>query len=438
MRSKFKNSMLRPLYRFLATQNLSSRLLFLAMLMALALANSRLADMYHTFWHTTLSIQLGPYELSYSLAHWISDGLMAIFFFVIGLEIKREILVGELSSWKKASLPVIAALGGMLVPAVIYMAFNFGEAGFGGWGIPMATDIAFALGCLMILGDRVPASLKIFLLALAIVDDIGAIIVIALFYTSSLSLPPLLLAAGILLLLLLLNAMNVQEPLPYVLLGLLLWLAVLHSGLHTTLAGVVLAFCIPARAIYTPENFVSETRQILDEFPEQEWEIMCVDTEQRQALRSIENAINKTDTPLQRLEDTLHPLSAYLVIPLFVLANAGVDVIGTIAEVSVFNLITTGVFAGLVLGKQLGITLFAYLAVSARMASLPEGMNWWDVYGLSCLGGIGFSMSLFISNLAFTDPQFLNQAKLGILLASLTAAVWGVLVLKRFSLKSRS
>ena len=433
MRSKFKKTMLRPLYRFLDTQNLSSRLLFVATIAALILANSSYAGLYERFWHTILAINVGSFSLSFSLAHWISDGLMAIFFFVIGLEIKREILVGELSDWQKAGLPIFAAIGGMLVPALIYLLFNYGEAGSRGWGIPMATDIAFALGCLLILGDKISPTLKVFLLALAIVDDIGAILVIALFYTSSISLPALIIALGILLLLLCLNILNINEPAPYVILGILLWLAVLQSGLHTTLAGVILAMFITAKSLYTPKDFVLTTKQILKEFPEQEWQIMCVDSEQRQALRSIEEAVNKTDTPLQRLEDAIHPLSAYLIIPLFALANAGVDIFGSSAGVSMNNPITLGVLAGLILGKQIGITLFAYLAVRMSIASLPDGMCWWDIYGLSCLGGIGFSMSLFISNLAFASPLLLNQAKIGIIMASIMSAIIGVLVLKRFS-----
>ena len=318
---------LNPVLRFLRTQNTGSKLLLFATITALILANSSLKDYYFDFWNIPLSFGFGNTTMVHSLQYWINDGLMVIFFLVIGLEIKREVLVGELAGWQKAGLPLIAAIGGMVVPALIYVVINTGGAGAPGWGIPMATDIAFALGCLMILGDRVPTSLKVLLLAMAIVDDLGAIMVIALFYTSEILTSYLLLAVAVTVILILLNLFNVRLLSPYVILGIILWLAVENSGIHATLAGVVLAMTIPARSVYKPEEFIMEAEGIIERFPahSEDFHLMCVDEEQRNALRDFEQAIEKLDTPLQRLEDKLHPFSAVFIIPLFALANAGVN-----------------------------------------------------------------------------------------------------------------
>lgn len=423
--------LIRPFLRFLKTQNTGSKLLLLATLMALLLANSPYQDLYQQFWSVPISISVGDMTLSGSLQHWINDGLMVIFFLVIGLEIKREVLVGELAGWQKAGLPIIAAVGGMLVPALIYAIVNAGGSGAPGWGIPMATDIAFALGCLMILGDRIPTSLKVFLLAMAIVDDLGAIIVIALFYTAEIHLSYLLLAIAVTAILIGLNILHVRKLSTYVILGIILWLAFDHSGIHSTLAGVLLAMTIPARSLYKPKEFLFETKNIIKNFPEQdeEFNLMCVDEGQRSALKSLEEAVGKLDTMLQRLEDTLHPFSALFIIPLFAFANAGVNFGQNAFQMLSGSSITLGIILGLLLGKQLGIMVFSLAAVKLGIASLPPGVNWKGIYGLSCLAGIGFTMSLFITNLSFTSAGMVQEAKIGILSASLLAAIMGIIVM---------
>ncbi len=424
---------IRPLVRFFKTQNTGSKLLLFATIIALFLANSPYQDLYHQFWNIPISITFGSMTLAGSLHHWINDGLMVIFFLVIGLEIKREVLVGELAGWQKAGLPLIAALGGMLVPASIYFLLNAGGPGAAGWGIPMATDIAFALGCLMLLGNRVPTSLKIFLLAMAIVDDLGAIIVIAIFYTSEINMQFLLLAIVIMAGLIALNVLKVRNISPFAVLGIILWFAVEQSGIHATLAGVVLAMTIPARAVYKPEQFVVEAGKIINNFPEQdqEFNLMCVDEEQRNALKNIEDAVRKMDTLLQRLEDKLHPFSAIFIIPLFALANAGVNFGQDSGQSLLGSQITLGIVLGLILGKQIGIMSFSYIAVRLGFANLPQGVGWKGIYGLSCLAGIGFTMSLFITNLSFTSVDLIQEAKIGILLASLLAAILGLTVMSR-------
>jgi len=431
--SVISDTLLRPFLRFLKTQNTGSKLLLLATVMAMVLANSPYRDLYQNIWSVPICISVGDMVVSGTLQHWINDGLMVIFFLVIGLEIKREVLVGELAGWQKAGLPIIAAFGGMLVPAVIYAVFNAGGTGAPGWGIPMATDIAFALGCLMILGDRIPTSFKVFLLAMAIVDDLGAIIVIALFYTAEIQLSYLLLALIVTSILIGLNIMHVRKLSPYVILGIILWLAFEHSGIHATLAGVVLAMTIPARSLYKPEEFLFETENIIKNFPEQddEFRLMCVDEQQRSALKSLEEAVGKLDTMLQRLEDTLHPFSAIFIIPLFAFANAGVSFGPNALEMISGSTITLGIILGLLLGKQLGIMLFSVVSVKLGITSLPPGLNWKGIYGLSCLAGIGFTMSLFITNLSFTAADMVQEAKIGILTASLLAAIMGIIVMSR-------
>jgi NhaA family Na+:H+ antiporter len=424
--------------RFLDTQNHGSRLLLLSTIIALVWANSSYWHSYEALWNTEIGLKIGHLVLSNSLSYWINDGLMAIFFFVIGLEIKREILVGEISNPRKAALPVIAAFGGMMVPAIIYTIFNFGTSASHGWGIPMATDIAFALGCLMILINRIPAALKVFLLAVAIVDDIGAIIVIALFYTSDLQITALLIGLIILAILLLLNYLGVQRVAPYGILGILLWLAFLESGVHATIAGVLLAFTIPSQAQLGTKDFIRQTEYLLEQFPDRDFNRMCIDKEQRKQLKEFKNVVKNIGTPLQRLEDTLHPFSTFFIIPLFALANAGVRFVGEGAGIDLTNSVTLGVVIGLVVGKQIGVILFSWLAVKLGIAHLPEGVEWPAVYGLSCLAGIGFTMSFFITNLAFKEALMMHQAKTGILTASLISAIIGLIVLWQYTAKSNS
>jgi len=404
-------------------------LLLLATICALIWANSPYASSYYDLWNIYIVFGIGDFRLSDTLGHWINDGLMVIFFFVIGLEIKREFLVGELSTAQKATLPIVAALGGMVIPALIYIVFNVGGMGANGWGIPMATDIAFALGCIMALGELIPLSLKVFLLALAIVDDLGAILVIALFYTDEINL--ISLVAGIIILSVswLLNKRGVRLTYPYAVLGIALWIAFLLSGIHATIAGVLLALTIPARARYDKDRFKDETSSLLMSFPEKNFNIMLVDETQKRILNQLKHAVDNIETPLQKLEDALHPFASYLIIPVFAMANAGVSFLASGEGTGFFNPVTIGVILGLFLGKQLGITFSAWVAVKAGIALLPEGVRWSQIWGIACVAGIGFTMSLFITNLAFNHPLPLHQAKIGILCGSMLSAVIGISIL---------
>jgi len=397
---------------------------------ALIWANSPWADGYGALWQTKLTVGFGSFVLSKPLLLWINDGLMAIFFFVVGLEIKREVLVGELAARKQAAMPIIAAVGGMVAPAIIYIGINAPSPAARGWGIPMATDIAFAIGVLALLGNRVPVALKVFLVALAIVDDIGAVLVIALFYTAEISWPSLAIGGGLLICLVIANISGVRRPLIYALLGTGLWLAFLKSGVHATVAGVLMAMTIPSRYHINTGELINKGRTLLDQI-ERVGDATegAVTDEEQAAVRALETACERVQTPLQRLEGGLHPWVTFAIMPVFALANAGVS-LGT-------GLVTTrvslGVMAGLVLGKQIGITGFAWLAVRTKLASMPRGTTWRQIYGASWLGGIGFTMSLFIASLAFSDPLLLSVAKVGILSASLLAGVTGWIILRTAS-----
>lgn len=401
-------------------------------LVALIWANSPWAEIYKHLWEIAINVEFGGFVLSKPLHAWINDGLMAVFFFGVGLELKREILVGELSSPRQAALPIAAALGGMLVPAGIYLLFNRGGDGVSGWGIPMATDIAFSLGVLTILGKRIPLSLKIFLTALAIVDDIGAVLVIAFFYTSHISWMDLFIGAGFLVLLLGANWAGIRHPLIYAILGIGgLWLAFLLSGVHATIAGVLAAFAIPARTRIDPKDFVVQSRELINNFEEvsEAGKGTWTNKDQQAIIHILEENCERVQTPLQRLEGALHPWVTYVILPLFALANAGVSLRGD--PISTFSHpVTLGIVLGLVLGKQVGITLFSYLAVKLGVAKLPGGVTWGHIYGVGLLGGIGFTMSLFIAGLAFGESPFLIDSKLGILLASLVSGIAGWMFLR--------
>jgi NhaA family Na+:H+ antiporter len=417
---------MKPVSKFAHGKMASSVLLLAAAIAAFAWANSNYAHSYHALCDIPISFSIGHFTISNNLVHWINDGLMAIFFFVIGLEIKREMLVGELSNVQNAALPAIAALGGMMVPAAIYIAFNQGGPGSMGWGIPMATDIAFAIGCLLVLGSIVPVSLKVFLLALAIFDDMGAIVVIALFYTDQISV--ISLGAGLLILMvsILLNIKGVRKTYPYALLGIALWLAFLFSGIHATIAGVLLALTIPARSLYDQKTFVEESNSIIQEFPEKDFGVMMVDATQRKMMKQLQGIVDDLNTPLQKLEDTLYPLASYFILPLFALANAGVNIAQGSEGTSLLNPISIGIIAGLFIGKPLGIALFSWLSVRLGLAKLPQGVKWGQMWGVACLAGIGFTMSLFITNLAFVDAISIYQAKMAIIIGSILSAVLGV------------
>jgi NhaA family Na+:H+ antiporter len=365
--------------------------------------------------------------LTLSLHQWINDGLMAVFFLLVGLEIKRELLAGELASPRKAALPIAAALGGMIVPAVVYLAFNPKGAGAHGWGIPMATDIAFALGALALIAPRAPTSVKVFLAALAIVDDMGAVLVIAVFYSGAIAWGALG-AAGLLVLgLIALNLARVTKLWPYLATGVVLWVFVHQSGVHATIAGVALAMIIPSRTCINALEFSREARMLLDRFDRKETGDLAVLTSkgQQEALFALDRASSSVAAPILTLEHALHRFSAFVVMPLFAFANAGVKLGGSIPH----GKIALGVFAGLVVGKPLGITAASWLGVKLRLASLPEQMSWRTLHGAGWLGGIGFTMSLFIAMLAFEDDALIDTAKVATLAGSLLAGVIAAFVL---------
>ena len=419
---------------FLRIEAAGGFLLLATTAIALVWANSPWAQSYHDFWHIPVTFEIGSFQLSHSLAHWVNDGLMVIFFFVVGLEIKRELLVGELASPRKAAIPIAAAVGGMAVPAIIYAVINAPGPGLKGWAIPCATDIAFALGVLAMLGKRVPVQLKIFLMALAIVDDIGAVLIIAFFYTSNLSWTALGAAGIILVLLVLANLLHVRRITVYGVLGVLLWVAVLESGVHATLAGVLLAFTIPSKFRIQGSEFVSFTRMAIDEFERSGGnENDCMINRQRQRwVRGLESACEHVQTPLVRLEDILHPWSSFFIVPIFALANAGVTLGAGVGD-ALATRISLGIMLGLVVGKQAGIMLFTWLAVQLRLGSLADEINWKQVYAASWLAGIGFTMSIFIAYLGFGEGADLDTAKIGVLAGSLIAGVTGFVLLRAFT-----
>ena len=423
--------LVRPFQRFFALESASGLLLLAFAVTALVWANSPLASSYFGLWQIPITVDVGGFVIAKPLLLWINDGLMAIFFFVVGLEIKREVTIGELAQPKNAALSVAAALGGMLVPATIYAALNVGARGAAGWAIPMATDIAFALGVLALLGPRVPLPLKIFVTAVAIVDDLGAVLVIALFYTAEVSVPALATAGGLLAALALLNGAGVRRTWPYALLGIALWVAILKSGMHATIAGVLLALTIPGRRVIDAAQFAARADALLDAFRKDLGPGAAEPTEdQRDALHSLDMASEALESPLQQLEHALHPWVAFLIIPVFALANAGVAVGGDIAAM-VTNPITLGIVLGLFVGKPIGILLFAWLATRSGLAALPAQVGWRQIWGVSLLCGIGFTMSLFIASLAFGDVALLDASKVGILAGSLISGLTGAFVLVR-------
>jgi NhaA family Na+:H+ antiporter len=422
--------LLAPFREFAHSTAAGGILLMGAAIVALVWANSPFAASYEALWHTGIAIDVGGFELRETLLHWINDGLMAVFFLVVGLEIKREILVGELASVRRATLPIAAAIGGAVLPAAIFLVIaGTGEA-VRGWGIPMATDIAFALGVLALLGSRAPVALRVFLAALAIVDDLLAVLVIAIFYTADLSLPALGAACAILVLLLVANALGVRRPVVYGALGLALWFAVFQSGVHATVAGVLLALTIPARTRLDPQAYLERARGVLAEFAgraERHQRLRI--QEHHAALWELEDVTERAQAPMMRIENALHPWVSFGIVPLFALANAGVTLGGDLGS-TLTHPVTLGVLVGLVLGKQVGITLAAMAVVRLGLASLPAGVTVRHVYGVAWLGGIGFTMSLFIGGLAYGDGALLDVAKVGILAASVVAGVGGYLLLR--------
>ncbi|WP_162051357.1 Na+/H+ antiporter NhaA [Pontibacter pamirensis] len=432
-----------PLQRFIQAEAFSGILLMFVTLVALAWANSPWAASYVDTWNTPLTLAFGDFGLTKAAILWINDGLMAIFFFVVGLEIKREMLMGELASLKNAAFPVVAALGGMVVPALVYVFLNLNSEGISGWGIPMATDIAFALGILTLLGNRVPISLKLFLVAFAIVDDIGAVLVIALFYTAEVDFVFLFGAFLVFGFLLVLSALRVRMVWLYILLGMVMWVLFLKSGVHATIAGILLAITIPARSKITETEFVGSTNSIIEEMqsvyapqPNPEEEVKEMEEEQYQAaVYTIEDNCEEALSPLHRLEHTLHPWVAYAIMPIFALANAGIFIDASLTA-GFSNPISWGIILGLILGKPVGIIVFTGLASVTGLVTKPETFNWSQVVGAGLLGGIGFTMSIFIANLAFVGSPYLAQAKFAILCASFAAGIAAYLLLRIASRKT--
>ncbi len=424
------DKILTPFEEFIHRQTTSSMLLMGTAVLALLLANGPLSSAYAHFMHTSISLNVGSWSLEMSLQHWINDGLMAMFFFVVGLELKREILVGELADLRNAALPIGAAIGGMVVPALIYFMINPEGDAARGWGIPMATDIAFAIGALALLASRVPKALITFLVALAIVDDLGAVVVIAVFYTETIALIPLAVAAGLLTLLIALNLTGIRRVLPYFIVSVVFWYAVKLSGVHATLAGVLGALCIPAMPKYNPERFSEQVKRLMLRFDasQQSGQSIMVNDQLRAVVRSLENGVNSVQAPLQRLEHAWHMPVAYIVIPVFALANAGIPLeLASIGE-TLSHPTFIGVSLGLILGKFIGITGVSWLMLKLDIAVLPKDTRFTQIGGVSLLAGIGFTMSIFVAQLGFGERQdLLLISKTAILFASFIAGVAGVL-----------
>ena len=414
--------------RFFRTETAGGSVLLLFGIAALVLANSPLAEAYQRLWQIRLTFGTTEHSLSLTLHQWINDGLMPVFFLLVGLEIKRELIVGELASVRKAALPIAGAIGGMIVPATVYWMCNMSGQNARGWGIPMATDIAFALGALALIAPHAPAGARLFLAALAIVDDMGAVLVIAIFYSHALAWNALIVAALIVSLLIGLNAMGVRRLWPYLLGGIALWYFVHESGVHATVAGVALAFTIPTHTRINAVEFSRKARGFLARFDRTESgdSLVLTSNGQQEAVFAIEHASKAVTAPILRLEHALHNFSAFVVMPLFAFANAGVRIGGPFrhAEVAI------GVLLGLVIGKPLGITAAAFGAVKSGIGQLPGGVGWASLLGYACLAGIGFTMSLFIAMLAFDETGPINTAKSGILAGSLLAGIAGAIVLR--------
>lgn len=420
--------------------------LIIATVMALVIANLPWVNQYYfDFWNQEVRLQVGDFNLFSHSGHpmtflqFINDALMAVFFFTIGLEIKREVLVGELSSFKQALLPIVAAIGGMLVPVGIFMLIGRGSDYTHGAAIPMATDIAFSLGVLAMLGSRVPISLKIFLTTLAVVDDIGGIIVIASCYSTDINLMYILYAAILLGVLFLGSVFTIQSKIFYILVGGAVWFLFLNSGIHPTIAGVLVAFCVPATPVFAPKKYVKIIRSSIAHFNAEDDETLTkrsiLNRDQMNWLKQVESASDKVISPLQELEDSLHPIVNYAIVPLFAFANAGIFLLD-LEPSSILEGISLAIICGLVLGKFLGIFIFSWITIKLKLAPMPDHANWKMMSAVSMLGGIGFTVSLFIANLSFDSSahgvDLLNHAKLGIVIGSLVAGIMGFCLLKLF------
>jgi Na+:H+ antiporter, NhaA family len=420
-----------PIQRFIHRSTTSGMVLFSSALLAIIISNTPWSDAFHHFWEIEFSIGFGEQLITKSLHHWINDGLMAVFFFVIGLELKREIIAGELKDPKNAILPLIAAIGGMIFPAVIYLLFNTRGDASDGWGIPMATDIAFALGVLYLLGDKVPLTLKIFLTALAIVDDLGAVLVIAFFYTSEINTISLLTGGLFMGILIISNRMGVRNTLFYAIIGIGgLWLAFLMSGVHATIAAVLAAMTIPTDVKVTEKKYIEKLNVLIHQFKESKPnENSTVTENQLHIIEEIRTYSKAALTPLQRLEHNMHPFVAFVIMPIFAFSNAGISFSGDIlAQIS--GTVFLGVFFGLLIGKVLGVTGTIYILQKLNLLKLPEGMNNLHLLGAGFLASIGFTMSLFIGGLAFGDKEYVEAAKMGVLFSSLLASLIGYVIIR--------
>ncbi len=422
----------RPALRLTQRSAASGIVLVVAAVIAMLWANlPAFGHSYSEFWHnTSLELSFGPIHLNEDLKHLVNDGLMTIFFLVVGLEIKRELVLGELRDPRKAALPVVAALGGMILPALIYVAFNAGDpAVLRGWGVPMATDIAFSLGILALVGSRVPVGVRLFLLAVAVADDIGAIAVIALFYTSDLDLGYLALGVGALILIIIGAKVHVRSYVFYVPMSLIVWYGFLESGVHATIAGVILGLITPSRPLYEAKEFDGAARRIVDIFPTDVTPPRFRERVEHEA-RLLSEVARESIAPLSRVEHLLHSWSAFVIVPIFALANAGVELAGVDILDALTSRVALGVASGLVLGKMIGVTGFGWLVVKLGWGRLPDGVNWRHMTGTGILTGVGFTVALFIAELAFQEDIHVDLAKIGIFAGSIVAAVAGYLVLR--------
>lgn len=422
---------LHPVRNLLQYQSTAAVIIFICVVIAMLWANSHWSESYFALWETIFSISIGSFSISESFHTWINDGLMAVFFFSVGLEIKRELLGGELSSFKKAMLPIGAAVGGMLFPALIYLSLNFGTDAQQGWGIPMATDIAFALGILSLLGDRIPVSVKIFLTALAIVDDLGAVLVIAFFYTSNIFLDDLMWGFLFLAVLLIANWVGVRKQMFYLIVSTLgLWLAFFFSGVHPTIAGVLAAFAIPGRVNMNEKLFLYNIQILTRLFKRANRnDNTFVTHNQLEILESIKEVSSDAETPLQKVEYAVSGFVSYFVLPLFALANAGVELHGDALAIFL-NPVSMGIGLGLIVGKFVGIIGVSKLMVLLGFAELPDKSTWMHIYGVAFIAGVGFTMSLFITELAFIDETILYLSKISILITSVLAGGIGYIILR--------
>lgn len=432
-KSKLDIFLLKPIQNFIEKKTSVGIVLFLAAMLAIVVANSSLSTYYFSILDRYISFGVHNFQIKKNILHWINDGLMSMFFFMVGLELKREILEGELSSFREAMLPAFAAIGGMLVPALIYIMINQGTPGASGWGIPMATDIAFALGILYLLGDRVPLSLKVFLTAVAIVDDLGAILVIALFYTDEIAVQNLYLGAFFMTFLVMGNILGIRNTLYYALFGIGgVWLAILLSGVHATIASVLVAFTIPANRKVHTGLFLRKIRLLAFKIGHQHNTMPLNKSRLSSEIEKITLLTYDATPPLHRLEHSFHGFVSFVVLPIFAFANAGVVIDSDIFQ-QLMSSVTLGVAGGLIIGKVVGITLFTFIMVKLGICKLPHEVTWPKIMGVGLLAAIGFTMSLFITDLAFKDEQLIKQAKLGILAASAIAGTLGYYLLKRRS-----